>query len=157
MNGGSGSPAIFSTTTLSTDTGSGPVAVAIADFDKSDGNLLADLAVGCDGSGQTGVMIYTNATPLGLGGARGAVFNFASTWATPVPTTVDPIDVNDDKDIDIIVLSNGGNNVTVKRGDGAGNTIDFLSTPITLPTGSSAVAAVVFLCLTKMTMKNSSP
>lgn len=145
MNGGVGSPASFSTTTLSTDTGSGPVAVAIADFDKSDGNSLADLAVGCDGSGQTGVKIYTNETPLGLGGARGAVFNFASTWATSVPTTVDPIDVNDDKDIDIIVLSNGGNNVTVKRGDGAGNTIDFLSTPITLPTGSSAVAAVVSL------------
>jgi len=143
MNGGSGSPASFSTTTLSTGTGSGPVALAIADFDKSDKDLLADLAIGCDGSGQTGVKIYTNETPLGLGGARGAVFTFASTWATPVPTTVDPIDVNDDKDIDIIVLSNGGNNVTVKRGDGAGNTIDFLSTPITLPTGSSAVAAVV--------------
>ena len=140
MNDGTGG---FTTTTLSTNAGSGPVAVAIGDFDNTDGNALADLAIGCDGSGQTGVKMYTNATTVSLGGERSVVFNYVSTWATPVPTSVDPIDVNDDKDLDIIVLSNGGNNVTVKRGDGAGNTIDFLSTPINLPTGSATVAATV--------------
>ncbi len=74
-------------------------------------------------------------------GPRIATFNFTSAWASPIPTSVDPTDVTDNKDLDLIILSGSGNSVTVKRGDGTGETLDPLSTPITLPTGSTPMAS----------------
>ena len=141
LNDGSGN---FTTTTLSTGVGSGPISLALGDFDETDGDLLDDLAVGCDGS-SVGVKIYTNSTVAAASGPRVPDFNLTSTWLTPVPTTIDPIDVNDDKDLDIIVLSGPSNSVTVKKGDGEGGTVGALSTPIGLPTGSLAVAGSVAL------------
>ena len=41
------------------------------------------------------------------------------------------------------ILSNDGNSVTLKRGDGSGNTIDFMAMPFGLPGGSSPVAASI--------------
>jgi hypothetical protein len=139
LNDGS---ANFTTTTLSTGAGTGPICLAIADLDRSDGLNQVDLAIGCESSTPVGVQIYTNSTTLA---SRGTVFNLTSTWASPVPTSIDPTDVNDTKDLDLIILSNGGNSVTVKRGDGAGNTIDFMAFPFGLPGGSSPVGASIAL------------
>ncbi|MBC8203303.1 MAG: VCBS repeat-containing protein [Planctomycetes bacterium] len=135
LNDGTGN---FTTTTLAT--GTGPICLAIADLDTSDGLNLPDLAVGCESSSPVGVQVYTNSTTLA---SRAVVFSLTSTWASPVPTSIDPTDVNDTKDLDLIILSNGGNSVTVKRGDGAGNTIDFMAFPFGLPSGSSPVSASI--------------
>jgi len=135
LNDGSAS---FTTTTLAT--GTGPLCVAIGDLDTDDGLNLADLAVGCESSSPIGVQVYTNATSLA---ARSAIFNLASTWGSPIPTSIDPTDVTDNKDLDLIILSNDGNSVTLKRGDGSGNTIDFMAMPFGLPGGSSPVAASI--------------
>ena len=138
LNDGSAS---FTTTTLAT--GNGPISLAIGDFDTSDLLGLADIAVGCDSSTPVGVEMYTNATVMAARGPRVATFNYNSTWSTPIPTSIDPTDINDTKDLDrdLIILSNSGNSVTVKRGDGTGGTLDPLSMPIGLPTGSTPVAA----------------
>ena len=96
---------------FSTGAGTGPICLAIADLDRSDGLNQVDLAIGCESSTPVGVQIYTNSTTLA---SRGTVFNLTSTWASPVPTSIDPTDVNDTKDLDLIILSNGGNSVTVK-------------------------------------------
>ena len=137
LNDGTGN---FTTSTLAT--GTGPLCLAIADLDTSDGLNQVDLAIGCESSTPVGVQIYTNSTTLA---SRGTVFNLTSTWASPVPSSIDPTDVNDTKDLDLIILSNDGNSVTVKRGDGAGNTIDFMAFPFGLPGGSSPVGASIGL------------
>ena len=136
----------FTTTTLAV--GSGPISLAIGDFDSSDGAdpPLQDLAVGCENSTPVGVQIYSNATvPLAGRSAMGASFSLTSTWGSPVPTSIDPTDVNDTKDLDLIILSGPGNSVTVKRGNGTGNTTDFMAMPLSLPTGSNPVAGAVSL------------
>ncbi|MDP6693040.1 MAG: choice-of-anchor Q domain-containing protein, partial [Phycisphaerales bacterium] len=134
----------FTTTPLSTGAGSGPISLAFGDFDSTDGLGLSDLAVGCDTS-PVGVQIYTNSTALSANGPRVPSFSLSSTWLTPVPTDINPVDTNDDKDLDIIVLSGPGNSVTLKRGNGDGTTMDFMSMPTSLPGGSSPVAGVVSL------------
>jgi hypothetical protein len=137
--------ASFSTTTLSVGTGNKPISLAIGDFNNDDGNLLSDLAVGCESSSPVGVQMYTNSLVVTADGRSVPSFTLASTWGSPIPTSIDPTDVSDNKDLDLIILSGPGNSVTVKRGDGSGNTIDFMAMPFGLPGGSNPVAASVAL------------
>jgi hypothetical protein len=139
INDGSAS---FATTTLSTGAGTGPISLGIGNFDTDDALGLADLAVGCESSSPVGVQMYTNSPPLA---GRGTNFTLTSTWASPIPTEIDPTDVTDNKDLDLIILSGPGNSVTVKRGDGSGNTLDFMAMPINLPSSSDPVASSVSL------------
>jgi hypothetical protein len=141
LNDGS---ANFTTSTLSV--GSGPLSLAIANFDDSDNLTLDDLAVGCESSAPVGVQIYTNGTvPFAGRSAIGPSFSLTSTWASPIPTSIDPTDVNDSKDLDLIILSRPGNSVTLKRGNGEGNTVDAMAMPMILPGGSNPVTGAVAL------------
>jgi predicted outer membrane repeat protein len=117
-----------------------PVSVAVGDFVEG-GNGFDDLAVACEEPSATPVAtILQNTTTFGI---RGTAFTEVGTIAISMPTAIDPADVDTNKDLDYVVLSESGDSLLVKNGDGAGGTVSLLSTPIDLGAGSAPVAQLL--------------
>ncbi len=117
-----------------------PVSVAVGDFVEG-GNGLDDLAVACEEPSSTPVAtILQNTTTFGM---RGTAFTEVGTIAISTPTAIDPADVDTNKDLDYVVLSESGDSLLVKNGDGAGGTVSLLATPIDLGAGSEPVAQLL--------------
>ena len=74
---------------------------------------------------------------------RGTAFTEVGTIAISTPTAIDPADVDTNKDLDYVVLSESGDSLLVKNGDGAGGTVSLLATPIDLGAGSEPVAQLL--------------
>jgi uncharacterized repeat protein (TIGR01451 family) len=127
----------FTPTAVSPSTGSGPVSMAVADF-NGDGNL--DLAVPSD-CGASGTCTTNGAVTILLGDGTGnftAGPSMAATGLRPYGIVVG--DFNGDGKPDLAIANNDSNTVSVLLGDGAGN-----FTPIASPlvTGAGPVFPAV--------------
>jgi hypothetical protein len=120
----------FTPTAVSPSTGSGPVSMAIADF-NGDGNL--DLAVPSD-CGASGTCTTNGAVTILLGDGTGnftAGTSMAATGLRPYGIVVG--DFNGDGKPDLAIANNDSNTVSVLLGDGAGNFTPIASPLVTGP------------------------
>lgn len=131
LNDGTGT---FSSSTISTSTG--PIDVSVADFVTSDGNNMPDIAVACYDA--PAVDLYQNTTTPA---ARGTSWTQAA--ATPIaqPGQVDPSDVGDTKDLDIVLTSSGSDAVVVRSINSDGSVP--LTSPTTIAVGDNPVQSTI--------------
>ena len=118
----------FTPTQASPSTGSGPVTMAVADF-NGDGNL--DLAVPSD-CGASGTCGTNGAVTILLGDGTGNFTVGASMPATGLrPYGVVVGDFDGDGNLDLATANNDSNTVSVLLGDGTGNFTPIASPPTT--------------------------
>jgi hypothetical protein len=120
----------FTPTQNSPATGSGPVSMAVADF-NGDGNL--DLAIPSD-CGASGTCTSNGAVTILLGDGEGnftAGTSMAATGLRPYGIVVG--DFNGDGKVDLAIANNDSNTVTILLGDGTGNFVPIASPPATGP------------------------
>ena len=125
LGDGSGS---FTPTEDSPSTGSGPVSMAVADF-NGDGNL--DLAVPSD-CGADGTCTSNGAVTILLGDGAGNFTASTSMAATALrPYGIVAGDFNGDGKVDLAIANNDSNTVTILLGDGTGNFVPIAAPPAT--------------------------
>jgi hypothetical protein len=123
----------FAPTAASPSTGSGPLSMAVADF-NGDGNL--DLAIPSD-CGSSGTCTTNGAVTILLGDGTGKFTASASMAATGLrPYGVVVGDFNGDGKPDLAIANNDSNTVSILLGDGKGNFAP-IATP--LATGAGPV------------------
>jgi uncharacterized repeat protein (TIGR01451 family) len=127
----------FTPAAASPATGSGPVSMALADF-NGDGNL--DLAVPSD-CGSSGTCTSNGAVTILLGDGTGKFTAATSTAATGLrPYGIVVGDFNGDGKPDLAIANNDSNTVSILLGDGTGNFTPIASPPAT---GASPVFPAV--------------
>jgi FG-GAP-like repeat/Abnormal spindle-like microcephaly-assoc'd, ASPM-SPD-2-Hydin/FG-GAP repeat len=118
----------FTPAAASPATGSGPVTMAVADF-NGDGNL--DLAVPSD-CGANGTCTTNGAVTILLGDGTGRFTASASMAATGLrPYGIVVGDFNGDGKPDLAIANNDSNTVSILLGDGTGNFTPIASPPAT--------------------------
>ena len=131
LNDGSGT---FASSTISTS--AGPVDVSVADFVTSDGNNMPDIAVACYDAA-TADLYQNTTTPA----ARGTSWTQTATTVIGQSGQIDPSDVGDTKDLDIVLTSSGSDAVVVRSINSDGSVP--LTAPTTIAVGDNPIQSTI--------------